>query len=184
MKILLGILTLILCLNSAFVISEEITEGVSLKEFKFLSVDDFAPLREFNKTEEFEESYSKYIQECLDRRLTDSQGVGCLIEYNLWDRELNYYYKQLMQILSEKEQASLRVAQRLWIKERDKEFRALTEKIKIKIQEDYSDEIEIGGKMYSLLLEGGKSSEFVPIVKVKALELKHMYEVKKGTLPN
>ncbi len=185
MKPLVGIAILSLLLNAASALSEEVnTEEIKLKEFKYLSIDDFSPLRNFKNMEEFEASYSKYIQECLDRRLTDSQGVGCLIGYKLWDRELNFYYKQLMQILNEKDQVSLRIAQRVWVKERDKKFSELTTKVKIKIQEEYSEEIEIGGKMYSLLLEGGKSSEFVPIVKEKVLELKSMYEERKELLSN
>ncbi|MBI4690767.1 MAG: DUF1311 domain-containing protein [Nitrospirae bacterium] len=66
----------------------------------------------------------KGLAKCIN---SDSSTAGmrdCFSEaYDMWDKELNKIYKDLMKKLSPKGQKTLKEAQTLWIKYRDAEFK-------------------------------------------------------------
>lgn len=76
-------------------------------------------LDHFNSVEDFEKNYTEYIQNCL---ATSGGGMGslnCLIESQVWDKELNIQYKKLYLRLSDSDKKILIKAQQKWILMRD-----------------------------------------------------------------
>ncbi|EUC70214.1 hypothetical protein Y017_11395 [Alcanivorax sp. 97CO-5] len=68
----------------------------------------------------FDKAYNNYYQGCLQ-----GGGEGCLDVYQIWDRELNYYYSELRSNLPEKLFTKLRASQRLSSKGKSKHFDAI-----------------------------------------------------------
>lgn len=139
--------------------------------FEYKKVNDFDVLNSFKSVSEFEESYSSYVQNCLDNTGGGTGGVSCFIGSKLWDRELNIYYKKLGAILNNKENSLLKKSQRAWIKERDAsvEFNSMI------LNRDYSEQ----GTMYSLMRAGAVDRMITPIIKERVLVLKRWHELLK-----
>ncbi|SHO81602.1 hypothetical protein MNB_SV-15-149 [hydrothermal vent metagenome] len=73
----------------------------------------YKPLSSFTSLEDFEKSYKEAISRCkIDYRPARS----CDLEEEIWDKELNYYYKALMNRLNPKDKKLLKVTQRKWLK--------------------------------------------------------------------
>ena len=89
------------------------------KGYKYRQIKDFKKLSSFSSVTEFETYYGKYIQDCLDNTYGGTLGIPCMIESDIWDRELNISYQELYQSLDKEGKKDLKQAQRLWIQIRD-----------------------------------------------------------------
>ncbi|MCX5884134.1 MAG: DUF1311 domain-containing protein [Deltaproteobacteria bacterium] len=137
-------------------------------EYQYKKIDDFKTLESFKFINEFESSYKKYTQYCLDNTGGGSGGVPCFIGYEMWDRELNIYYNKLMKILGAKEKNLLKESQLAWIKERDKSIGFNSRLLDNKYTEP--------GTMYLLMRAGDADEMMTPVVKQRALVLKKWFE--------
>lgn len=137
-------------------------------DYPYKKIDDFKKLESFKSVEQFEASYNIYVQHCLDNTGGGTGGISCFVGYDLWDRELNIYYKQLMNILGEKEKKLLKESQLLWIKEKEKtiDFNSAL------LDKKYTET----GTMYLLMRAGDADKTITPIVKNRALILKEWVE--------
>jgi uncharacterized protein YecT (DUF1311 family) len=156
----------VICL-AVFLMTTSVTFAI---DYKYKTIDDFKTLESFKSVDEFESNYNKYIQDCLDNTGGGTGGKPCLIiNYEMWDRELNIYYNRLMKVLGEKEKDLLKESQLAWIKERDKSI-AFNSSL---LDDKYENET---GTMYSLLRSDDADSMMTPIVKQRALLLKKWLE--------
>ena len=91
----------------------------------FIYADDFSDeqskkleyiktLSSFDNILEFEKYYKADIQKCLDDRHNDIDGISCLLEYEIWDRELDITYEKLFIQLDANGKSDLKKAQDLW----------------------------------------------------------------------
>lgn len=137
-------------------------------DYPYKKVDDFKKLESYKSVEQFEANYKKYVQHCLDNTGGGTGGIPCFIGYELWDRELNIYYNNLMSILGEKEKKILKESQRVWIKEKQKtiEFNSVL------LDKKYTEM----GTMYVLMRVGNVEETITPIVKNRALLMKKWFE--------
>jgi hypothetical protein len=87
------------------------TSGVFAVEYPYKKVGDFKTLESYKSINEFESSYKKYTQHCLDNTSGGSGGAPCFIGYGMWHRELNIYYNKLMKSLGAKEKNLLKESQ-------------------------------------------------------------------------
>lgn len=141
-------------------------------QIKVIDVGNLKTLESFKSVDEFEKYYRQISQHCLDQSGGGSGAAPCFVAYNMWDRELNFYYEQLMKILGKKEKALLRESQFAWIKERDKTIdfnSALMDKI-----------FTSGGTMDVLMRADFADETITPIVKQRALLLKKWKDHIKG----
>jgi uncharacterized protein YecT (DUF1311 family) len=138
--------------------------------FEYKKIDDFKTLETFKSVDEFESSYEEYVHHCLDNTFGGTGGIPCLIGYQMWDRELNIYYKRLMNMLGEKEKALLVESQVAWIKERDKSI-AFNSRL---LDRQYEKE---DGTMYVLMRACDADDLMTPVVKQRALLLKKWFEL-------
>jgi len=153
----------------AFINSISFTALASKLEYEYKEVDSFETLSEYANTEQFEQSYQNYIQDCLDHSGGGAGGIRCLIDYEIWDRELNIYYRKLHQVLDNKGKDMLKTAQLAWIEKRD---------LSIDFN-SYILDLEYEGKigtMYLLMRAGDANRVIAKIVKQRALLLKKWYE--------
>lgn len=139
--------------------------------YDYKEVKDFPPLSSFKSVKEFENNYEKYIQDCLDNTYYGTGGIPCLISQDMWDRELNIYYKQLYAKLNSKDQQTLKQSQMAWLKFRDNN----NEFISLLVGKKYTEQ----GSMYLLRRAGEENSMITPIVKQRALELKMLAKLLK-----
>lgn len=100
-----------------FLITPSVTFAI---DYNYKKIDDFKTLESFKSVDEFESYCEVYKKDCLANTGGGTGGIQCLNGYEIWDRELNIYYKRLMSILGEKEKQMLKVSQLAWEKERDK----------------------------------------------------------------
>jgi uncharacterized protein YecT (DUF1311 family) len=128
--------------------------------------NDFPPLSKFKDVEAFESQYREYIQTCLDNTGGGTRSILCFIGYEMWDRELNIYYKELHRKLGHAGKNALRQSQIAWLKERDLSIRFNSILLERKYQEKQ-------GTMYSLMRAGDADKMMIPIVKQRALYLKN-----------
>ena len=144
------------------------TSGVFAVDYPYKKIADFKTLESFKSVDEFESSYKKYTQHCLDNTYGGSGGASCFIGYDLWDRELNIYYAKLMKTLKGKERDLLKESQIAWIKERDKtiDFNSAL------LDKTYATT----GTMYILMRAGDSDAMMTPVVKQRALLLKKWLE--------
>jgi len=69
----------------------------------------------------------KWLSDCLEKNSSTKGMLDCFAEgYTRWDAELNRLYKELMNKLGPEEQATLREAQKAWLKQRDETFKLLS----------------------------------------------------------
>ncbi len=137
-------------------------------DYQYKKVDDFKPLESYKSIDEFESSYKKYTQHCLNNTYGGSAAASCFIGYEMWDRELNIYYAKLMKILGVKERNLLKESQLAWIKEREKSIDFNSRLLNNKYKEP--------GTMYIAMRAGDVDEMITPIVKQRALILKRWFE--------
>ncbi len=66
------------------------------------------------------------LNKCLSKNQSDVGMGDCFIKsQDLWDKELNKYYKLLLSVLDTSAQQKLKEAQRQWILFRDKEIQLI-----------------------------------------------------------
>ncbi len=138
-------------------------------DYQYKKAGDFKTLKFYNSIDEFESSYKKYTQHCLDNTFGGSGGIPCSIDYDMWDRELNIYYDRLMKILGPKEKNLLKESQLAWIKERDKSIDFNSRLLDNKYDKE-------NGTMYLLMRAGDANEMITPIIKQRALVLKKWFE--------
>ncbi len=137
-------------------------------DYSYKEVKDFKTLADFKTVSEFERHYGAYVKDCLDNTYGGTGGIPCFVGYELWDRELNFYYKELMALLGEKEKTLLRDSQRAWVNEKEK-----TIKFNSALMDNKYPSM---GTMYALIRAGEADSLMTPIVKGRALLLKEWLE--------
>ncbi len=139
------------------------------QSFEEKPIDDFLSLSEFSSVDEFEKYINTYVQDCLDNSYGGSLSVRCFINYEIWDRELNNYYRLLYRHLNDAGKKSLKGSQISWLKTRDKtiEFNSLL------LDERYKDKV---GTMYIAMRAGDADQAVSPIIKHRALLIKSWLE--------
>ena len=127
-------------------------------------------LVDFVGVEEFEEYLQEIRQQCLDNSGGGSRAVSCFADYYYaWDYELNYYYDLLRSVLDDEEREKLRVAQLLWIENRDS-----TQAFNSSLSDLYYADKE--GTMFVAIRSSHASRLMVPITKNRAILIKQWYE--------
>lgn len=140
-------------------------------DYQYQEVKDFDVFASFKSVEKFEANYEKYVQDCLDNTGGGTGGIPCFIGYDMWDRELNIYYKKLYSQLDKKGKKLLKNSQKAWLTERD-----LSQKfISMLLDKKYTE----SGTMYLLMRAGDADSMITPIVKHRALTLRKWIELSK-----
>ncbi len=139
-------------------------------DFRIKSKNEFPPLSHYKNVEAFEQHNQEYIQTCLEFTGGGSGGIPCLINYELWDRELNIYYKELFGKLDDTGKNVLKQSQIAWLKERDLSFRFNS----ILLNKRYKDK---KGTMYSFMRAADADKLMVPLVRQRALYLKNASEI-------
>lgn len=144
--------------------------SLNLFAFEHKDINSFKALNDFNTIEEFEKYYNSYIQECLDNGYGGTGSIPCFVSYELWDKELNFYYKKLLTKLNPNEKELLKKSQRKWVESRD---------LSIQFNSSLLDKTYLEeGTMYLLMRAGDADSLISPIVKERALTLKRWYDIK------
>jgi uncharacterized protein YecT (DUF1311 family) len=149
-----------------------VIEGKEVSNYKEKEIEDFKPLSEFSSVEEFELNYESYIQSCLDNRRTDVAGIRCYIAYELWDRELNIYYKKIGPLLSKDGKGLLKKSQLSWITARDQSI----DFIWFVLSKEYPYDPPRTGNSQRLFGASAYDTYTTQIVKQRALMLKDWYE--------
>lgn len=149
-------------------------------EFQMKEINEFAYLEDFETVEAFQEHIDEYVQSCIDSTAinTDSTAINtktipCFVSYELWDRELNRYYQQLRDLLTQDERALLLESQRLWIKDRDHTMELNSSLL------DWRYE-GVRGTMFSAMRAGDADELLAPMVRQRALLLKRWAELRKA----
>jgi uncharacterized protein YecT (DUF1311 family) len=137
-------------------------------DYDYKEVKDFDVLSSFKSIEEFEANYEKYVQHCLDNTYGGTGGIPCFIGYEMWDRELNIYYKKLYSQLDNNGKQLLKKSQKAWLKERDLSIRFNS----LLLDKKYTEQ----GTMFLLMRSGDADSMITPIIKQRALILKKWFE--------
>ncbi len=138
--------------------------------FRMKEVKDFQTLKQFKGIDEFDKYIDTYVQICLDNGYGGAGSLPCLVKYDLWDRELNIYYKKLYQKLDKQGKKLLKSSQRKWLIGRDSS-REITSYIidKINDGEGGTAQILIGGMFANDTLS--------PIIKSRVVLLKDWLEL-------
>jgi TPR repeat protein len=135
--------------------------------FEYKKAEDIKPLSSFKSVDAFEKNYQDYIQKCLDATYGGSAGIPCLIASDIWDRELNVVYDELMKSLSKESQAKLKESQREWLKVRDKTT-SLSQDI---VRDAYKG---MQGTMYELMQAQDSDMLNSEVIKDRTLLLREM----------
>lgn len=138
-------------------------------EFKYRPLKDFKTLSEYKSVGDFEKVYKDYIQTCLDKTYGGSAGINCLIDLEIWDRELNIYYKKLVKILTKSEREQLKQSQKIWLQSRDASL-GLAHTLVGRIYDGKE------GTMWSLISAGDVTELHAPMIKERALLLRSYYK--------
>ena len=115
----------------------------------YKKIEDLKKLSSFKSIMDFEIYYKKYIQECLDNRGGDIAGIHCMIESDIWDRELNISYQKLYKQLDQEGKVDLKHGQSVWVQLRDLNLKLVFKNLS---QEE--------GTMYRLI-NAGEVDEFL-----------------------
>lgn len=142
--------------------------SLNLFAFENKDIDSFLKLESFETVEKFESYINKYTQECLDNGFGGTGSIPCFVSYELWDKELNIYYRKLMSKLTAKEKELLKESQKKWLEFRDKtiEFNSLM------LDRNYDQE----GTMFLLARASVADSGISEIIKNRVLYLKNWYD--------
>ena len=138
--------------------------------FETKELKSFKTMSEFKTLEAFESQQSKYTQECLDAIGSGGMAYECFVNLDIWDRELNIYYKQLMAKLKPAEKELLKKSQKKWLESRDLDI-ALNDKMIGKMYEGSE------GSMYVGMKVGDRESLQTPKIKERVLLLKAWLEM-------
>lgn len=138
------------------------------EQYIYKDIKDFKSLDAFSSTEKFEEYYGKYVSHCLDNTYAGTMGIPCYVGYDLWDRELNKYYKKLHSKLNSTEKKNLEESQKAWLKNRDTTIKFNSKMLDTQYTED--------GTLYSLMRAGAADQDITPMIKARALYLKYWAE--------
>lgn len=89
--------------------------------FELKPIEDFMALDQFESVGAFELYINGYQKDCIEGNSSwsDSMTVQCFVNYELWDRELNKYYRLLRTMISDEQKVMLRDTQRSWIQTKD-----------------------------------------------------------------
>jgi uncharacterized protein YecT (DUF1311 family) len=139
-------------------------------DFTTKTKNDFPQLSKFQDVDAFENHYWEYIQTCLDNTGGGTRGTLCFIGHEMWDRELNFYYKELYGKLDKAGKKALKQSQIAWLKARDLSIKFNSILLDRKYQEEQ-------GTMFSLMRAGDADKMTVPIIKQRALYLKNASNV-------
>jgi uncharacterized protein YecT (DUF1311 family) len=149
------------------------TLALSVSSFAFeqKSVEQLKKLSDFKTVEEFEQYHKAYTQECLDNGFGGTGSIPCFIAEELWDRELNIYYKKAFNKFKPYSQEKLKNSQKKWLENRD-----LTKELSsMLINDKHSEE----GSMYALFKAEERDRLNYPMIKERALILKSWSELSK-----
>ena len=163
MKKIIARITIVIALLNSIGLADDIANfnfNPNNDGFTYMKVQDFKRLSYFKSTKEFEKYYGRYIQKCLDNTGGGLGGIPCMIESDIWDRELNSAYKKLYVQLNKEEKNNLKQAQRHWIKERDLNLKLI-----------YTQLSKEEGTMYRLINAGEIDSSIVLMIKQKTIFL-------------
>lgn len=144
-----------------------VAASLTAQDFEERPIDEFKELDQFDSVETFEKYIDTYRQECLDASMGYSRGIRCFVEGQLWDRELNTYYRLLQDELTDEQSDLLRSAQQSWIETRER-----TTLFNISLLDQKYDQI---GTMYVLMRANDVSRTIGPIIKQRALLLRDWY---------
>ncbi len=137
-------------------------------DYQYKKAENFQPLSSFQSVEAFETEFEGYVQHCLDNTYGGTGGIPCFIGRDIWDRELNIYYKKLASKLDKSGKALLKKSQLAWLKGRDLSIEFNSHLLRKKYTEP--------GTMY-LLMQASDADELItPIIKSRALTLKKWLE--------
>lgn len=147
-------------------------DGAEATEFQTKEIHEFAFLEELETVEAFQKYIDEYVQSCIDSTLINTKTIPCFVSYELWDRELNKYYRQLQDLFTKEERALLLESQRLWIKDRDRT---------IELNSSLLDWHYAGlrGTMFNAMRAGDADEAIAPMVRQRALLLKHWVDLRK-----
>lgn len=159
--LIIGLLFLSLAVNAD-------TFNFNIKELK-----DFKRLSAFKSEKDFENYINKYIQECNDNWGGSAAGAQCFVGYEIWDRELNVYYKKLAKLLDKKGKKALKTSQKAWLKSRD----SSRSFISLQLDKIYTEQ----GTMYIALRAEDGDSAITPMVKQRALTFKNWVKLIQGS---
>lgn len=133
------------------------------------SIDDFKYLDEFKTARKFDEYIEGHVHSCIDKAYGGAATIPCFIGYELWDRELNKYYRLLVTELPKDSVKLLRESQKLWLRDRDKTIGLNSALLDLTYK-------EVQGTMYLAMRAGDANSAIAPMVRQRALFLKLLYE--------
>ncbi|SHK49921.1 lysozyme inhibitor LprI family protein [Thermocrinis minervae] len=69
-----------------------------------------------------------WLEKCIEKDSSTAEMINCSNKaYEMWDKELNRVYQELMKKLSPEEKELLKESQRQWLKFRDAEFRFINQ---------------------------------------------------------
>jgi|GEM_PF-1121255 len=142
-------------------------------EFQTREINDFAYLEDFESAKAFQEHIDNYVQSCIDSTAVNTKTIPCFVSYELWDRELNKYYQRLQDLFNQDERAKLLESQRLWIKDRDRTVELNSSLL------DWRYE-GLNGTMFSAMRAGDADEAIAPMVRQRALLLKHWGDLREG----
>ena len=140
---------------------------LAAQDFQERPIEEFKELDQFDSVETFEKYIDTYRQDCLDASMGYSRGIRCFVEGQLWDRELNTYYRLLQDELTDEQSDLLRSAQQSWIETRNR-----TILFNISLMDQKYDQI---GTMDVLMRANDVSRTMGPIIKQRALLLRDWY---------
>lgn len=107
----------------------------------------------------------KYLDSCMEKDYSTFGMVKCTEEaIQMWDDELNKYYKLLMKILDEESAKTLKASEIQWIEFKEKEMK--------NIEQIYS---KMEGTMYIPMKYYAK----MEVIKTRALQLANFYDLLK-----
>jgi uncharacterized protein YecT (DUF1311 family) len=137
--------------------------------YAYKQVSDFKPLASFETVEQFEDNFGTYISDCIVNTGGGTGGINCMIAIDMWSREVDFYYLQLLQQLPMSEQSKLKASQTAWEQMRDKTYDFNTALLSI----SYTRE----GTLFSFLRAAENDTLITPMIKQRALMLKEWLSV-------
>lgn len=156
-------LTLVLCFSLLTAVHAE-------SKFSMQDIKSFKTMEQFKSPEIFDKYINEYIQECLDNGYGGAGSLSCLVNYDLWDRELNIYYKRLYHKLDKQGKEILKASQKEWLRSRD-----LSKKMTSFVMSKIND--GNGGTAQILIGAMFANNTLSPIIKSRAILLKNWCEL-------
>lgn len=123
-------------------------------------------LDDFDSVEEFQKSYTEYIDRCLDLSGGGMGGFNCLIESKIWGNELDVQYDKISSMLNDADKKYFKDAQDKWVLMKDVNVEMEKQLIK-------GDD----GTMYALMRASMLDKLTADIVKQRVLYLKKLKDL-------